>query len=195
MRKIIVTTWTSPDGFVSGAGGDMGFVGRFYDASQGEYQTEIATRCGTLLLGRRTYDSFAGAWPHVPDNPDVSEGERVYARLLNAMDKVLVSRTVTDPSWDATTVWDDVRAADVEALKAKDGKDIAVYGSTSVVRRLTDLRLVDEYHIQVHPVALGEGLSLFAGLEKPAFLTLVDSVRLATGVTRLVMVPAEDAKS
>jgi dihydrofolate reductase len=195
MRKIIVTTWTSLDGFVSGPGDDMSFVGRFYDEAQGVYQTEIATRCSTLLLGRTTYDSFAGAWPHVPDNPDVSEGERTYARLLNAMDKVLVSTTVTEPSWEGTTVWDDVRPENVEALKAQAGKDIAVYGSTSVVRRLTDLRLVDEYHIQVHPVALGGGKSLFAGIEKPAYLQLVDSVRLSTGVTRLVMVPAEDAKS
>ena len=186
MRKIVVTAWVTLDGFVSGPAGEMDFVGRFYDEEMGQYETDLVRGGDTLLLGRRTYDSFAGAWPTVPDNPDVSEGERVYARMLNAMRKVVVSTTLTEPGWEHTDVLTDVRRAEIEALKAEEGRDIIVYGSASIVRQLTDLGLVDEYHLLLHPVALGGGLSLFRSLATPTDLGFVSATPHPSGVVKLI---------
>src|SRR5262245_24643341 len=69
MRKIVLTEWTSLDGYTSGPNNDMSFVGRYFNDEMGRYEGTIVDTADTLLLGRVTYDSFAGSWPHVPDNP------------------------------------------------------------------------------------------------------------------------------
>jgi dihydrofolate reductase len=186
MRKLIVTSWITLDGFVAGPNDEMDWVGRFYDEAMGEYETELVRGGDTLLLGRVTYDSFAGSWPFVPDRVGVSESERQYALLLNAMRKVVVSRTVIDPTWEHTDVLTDVRREDIDALKAEPGKDIIVYGSASVVATLTDLGLVDEYHLLTHPVVLGTGKALFAGITAPVDLVLESSSTLLSGVVKAV---------
>lgn len=186
MRKIVVTAWVTLDGFVSGPAGEMDFVGRFYDEVMGEYETELVNSGDTLLLGRKTYESFAGSWPTVPDNPDVSEGERIYARQLNSMRKVVFSKTLTDPSWEHTDVLTDVRRAEIEQLKAESGSDIIVYGSASIVRQLTDFGLIDEYHLLLHPVALGGGLSLFGALQGPTDLVFDSATPHPSGVVKLI---------
>jgi dihydrofolate reductase len=145
MRKIVLTEWVTLDGYVSGPDNDMSFVHQFFDAEMGMYEDAIVDTADTLLLGRVTYDSFAGSWPKVPDNPDVSEQEKAYARKLNAMRKVVFSKTLTDPTWENTTVLRHIDPADLRALKAEPGKDILIYGSASIVQQLTDLGLIDEY--------------------------------------------------
>ena len=184
MRKLVVTSWMTLDGFVAGPNNEMDWVGRFYDEAMGEYETELVRGGDTLLLGRITYDSFAGSWPSVPDRDGVSEPERQYALLLNAMRKVVISRTITDPTWEHTDVLTDVRREDIEKLKAEAGRDIIVYGSASVVGQLTDLGLVDEYQLLTYPVVLGNGKPLFQGIASPADLALVSSAAMPSGVIK-----------
>jgi dihydrofolate reductase len=186
MRNIVVSSWVTLDGFVAGPDDDMSYVGRFYDEAMGIYETELVRSGDTLLLGRRTYDSFAGSWPLVPDRPGVSDGEREYALLVNAMRKVVISSSLTDPSWAHTDVLTDIRRDEIEQLKAEPGKDILVYGSGTVVRRLTELGLIDEFQLLVHPVVLGSGKSLFAGTATPTDLVFVEAVPHDSGVVRLI---------
>jgi dihydrofolate reductase len=185
MRRLIVTMWQSLDGFIAGPNGEMDWVTDHYDAQMGEYETNVIENADTLLLGRITYASFAGAWPSVPDNPDVSEEERAYARKLNAMNKVVFSRTLARAEWiHSTLVHEDIGGA-VTALKEQAGADILIYGSASIVRQLTELHLIDEYQLLIYPVVLGSGKSLFAGLEKRAELKLVRSLIHESGVAEL----------
>jgi dihydrofolate reductase len=114
----------------------------------------------------------------------VSDGEREYALLLNAMRQVVVSSSLTDPSWEHTDVLTDVRREEIEALKAEPGRDIIVCGSASVVRQLTELGLIDVYHLLVHPVMLGDGKPLFAGVA--ADLVFDSATPHPSGVVRLV---------
>src|SRR5690242_15083034 len=100
MGKIITTTWVTLDGFIAGPNGEMDFVGEFYDEAMGKYETDLVNAGNTLLLGRVTYQSFAGSWPHVPDNPNASEGEKIYARRVNAMHKVVFSKTLPSVEWN-----------------------------------------------------------------------------------------------
>ncbi|HLH63954.1 MAG TPA: dihydrofolate reductase family protein [Ktedonobacteraceae bacterium] len=87
MRKIIITTWVTLDGFIAGPNGEMDWVR--VEEEMGKYEDDLMSAADTLILGRVTYQSFAGAWPYVPDNPSASEGEKIYARKLNAMRKVV----------------------------------------------------------------------------------------------------------
>ena len=82
MRKIMTTTWVTLDGFIAGPNGEMDWLAEIYDEATGAYENELASRADTLLLGGMTYQSFAGSWPHVPDIPNASEGEKAYARKL-----------------------------------------------------------------------------------------------------------------
>lgn len=186
MRKILTTTWVSLDGFIAGPNNEMDWVGRYYDETMGAYETELVRGGDTLLLGRTTYDSFAGSWPSVPDQEGVSEGEKVYARLLNSMRKVVVSASLTDPSWEHTDVLTDVRRDEIQQLKQEPGSDIIVYGSASLVVQLTDLGLVDEYHLLVHPVVLGGGKPLFGGVSGSTDLALESVTPHPSGVVRMV---------
>src|SRR5215472_18803460 len=94
MRKIIVTMWVTLDGHVSGADGEMDWVGQFYDEAMGNYESDLVSAADTLLLGRVTYQSFAGSWPKVPDDPMSPPGLVEYARKLNAMRKIVFSKTL-----------------------------------------------------------------------------------------------------
>lgn len=185
MRKIIVTMWVSLDGFIAGPNGEMDWVGEFFDEAMGKYEDDLVSAADTLLLGRVTYESFAGSWPHVPDNPSVSEGEKEYARKLNAMRKIVFSRTLSIVEWNNSTLRNEPVPEEIEQLKQEPGKDIVIYGSASIVQALTNLGLIDEYQVLIHPVILGSGKPLFQGLKEKRNLKLIDTKTFPTGVVLL----------
>jgi len=185
MRKIIVTMWMTLDGYIAGLNGEMDWIGEIYDEAMGRYETDLVSQADTLLLGRVTYQSFAGSWPSVPDNPNATEGEKIYARILNAMRKVVVSRTLESVDWNNSTLMKEVMPEEIERLKQEPGRDIVIYGSASLVRALTNLGLIDEYQILVHPVILGAGKPLFQDIEDRVKLQLVSSITHSSGVVLL----------
>ncbi|HEU5439394.1 MAG TPA: dihydrofolate reductase family protein [Ktedonobacterales bacterium] len=193
MPRIITTTWVTLDGFIAGPKGEMDWVGRFYDEAMGRYETDLVNAADTLLLGRVTYESFAGSWPHVPDNPDVSEGEKAYARRLNAMRKVVVSRSLDRAEWNNSTLLREVTPEAVEQLKREPGGDIVIYGSASLVSALTNLGLIDEYQVLVHPVVLGGGKPLFGDVNGQVTLKLVNTKTHPSGVVLLTYQPGTAA--
>ena len=161
MRKIITTTWITLDGFIAGPNEAMDWV--MVDQDMGQYEDETVSAADTLLLGRVTYESFSGSWPHVPDNPDVSEGEREYARKLNAMRKVVFSTTLPSADWNNSTLLREIAPEEIEKMKQEPGRDMLIYGSASVVRALTNHGLIDEYQLLVHPVILGDWKTTLSG--------------------------------
>jgi dihydrofolate reductase len=183
MRKIVLTEWVSLDGYTSGPDNDMSYVGQYFNDEMGVYEDAIVSSADTLLLGRVTYESFAGSWPHVPDNPNSSEGEKTYARKLNAMRKVVLSRTLGSADWNNSELWREIDVDAVQKLKEEDGKDILIYGSATIVQQLTSLGLIDEYQVLVHPVVLGGGKSLFENAK--AGLKLVSAKPFSSGVVLL----------
>ncbi len=185
MRKIIVTMWMTLDGYITGPNGEMDWIGEFYDEAMGNYEYDLVSGADTLLLGRVTYQSFAGSWPHVPDNPNAAEGEKAYARKLNAMRKIVFSRTLASVEWHNSTLVREVVPAEIEQLKHEPGRDIVIYGSASLVQTLTNLSLIDEYQILVHPVILGGGKPLFQDIKHKTKLKLVQSKMHPSGVVLL----------
>src|SRR5215469_5094213 len=92
------------------------------DEAMGAYEDEIVTAADTLLLGRVTYQSFAGSWPHVPDNPAASPGEQAYARKLNAMRKIVFSKTLSSVEWNNSTLMTEVDPESIMKLKQESGR-------------------------------------------------------------------------
>jgi dihydrofolate reductase len=182
MRKIVLTEWVSLDGYTAGPDNDMSFVGESFDEDMGVYQSSILDTGDTLILGRLTYDSFAGAWPAREHDPQTSEPERDYARRLNAMRKIVFSKTLKSADWQKSELQRDIDADFLRRLKQEDGKNVLIYGSASIVQQLSRLGLIDEYQLLVHPVFLGGGKRL---LDDKLRLKLVESRKLKSGVMLL----------
>ena len=185
MRKLVLTEWVSLDGYTAGPDNDMSFVGESFDMEMGQYEDEIVNTGDTLMLGRVTYESFAGSWPSVPDKPDVSEGEKAYARKLNSMRKIVFSRTLASADWQNSVLQREIDPEAIKQWKQEDGKDMLIYGSASIVQQLTNLGLIDEYQILVHPVVLGGGKPLFASVADKQRLQLVSAKAFSSGVVLL----------
>ncbi|HZU67688.1 MAG TPA: dihydrofolate reductase family protein [Ktedonobacteraceae bacterium] len=187
MRKIITTTWVTLDGFIAGPNGEMDWVR--VEEEMGKYEDDLISSADTLLLGRVTYQSFAGAWPYVPDNPSASEGEKIYARKLNAMRKVVFSRSLEKAEWNNSTLFREINPQEVAQLKEAPGKNIVIYGSASIVQALTNHGLIDEYQVLVHPVVLGGGKPLFKNIQDRVGLKLVETKAFPSGVVGLYYRP------
>lgn len=160
MRKMVVTEFISLDGVIEAPGGENDYVHGawtmpFWADEIGEFKDEELQAADISLLGRRTYESFAGAWPGRAGDP--------FADKLNSMRKVVASATLTDPAWENTEVIAGDLVPAVEALKAEGGGDILLAGSITVARALLTADLVDEIRLVQYPVVLREGRRLFDG--------------------------------
>jgi dihydrofolate reductase len=141
----------------------------------------------TMLFGRRTYDSFAGAWP---DREAAGGEDAGFAKALGDMRKIVASRQTLEFTWRNSEQLEGDLVETVTALKNGPGGDIALSGSISVVRQLLAAGLIDELHLLVHPIAVGTGMRLFAEGENPIPLRLISSETFSTGVLNLVYGPA-----
>lgn len=165
MRKLIVCNIISVDGFYSGPNDDV--MAMPFDEPFDDYNAERLRAADTLLLGRRSFEGFKGYWPSVADNPDVRPVEREISRLDNAIDKVVVSDSLTDADlapWTNTRI---VRRADahdaIADLKRGPGREILMFGSHVLWNDLLKAGLVDELHLMIGSAFLGEGVPVFDG--------------------------------
>jgi dihydrofolate reductase len=142
----------------------------------------------TMLFGRKTYDSFAGAWP---DREAAGGEDAGFAKALGDMRKIVASRQTLGFTWRNSEQLEGDLVETVAALKNGPGGDIALSGSISIVRQLLAAGLIDELHLLVHPIAMGTGMRLFGEGESPIPLRLISSQTFSTGVLNLVYGPAD----
>jgi len=181
--------WVTLDGFIAGPNGEMDWIGEIYDEAMGNYEYDLVSAADTLLLGRGTYQSFAGAWPKVPENPAASKGEVEYAHRVNAMRKIVFSKTLSTVEWNNSILLKEIVPQEIESLKQEPGRDMVIYGSASIVQALTNLGLIDEYQLLVHPVILGSGKPLFQDIKHKTKLKLVQTKTHPSGVVVLYYQP------
>ncbi|MFG2057626.1 dihydrofolate reductase family protein [Micromonospora sp. NPDC048930] len=184
MRKIVAGLFISLDGVVEAP--DQWHFPYYNDEMGAAVDASLGT-ADTLLLGRRTYDSFAGAWPE----REAAGGEDApFAKKLGDARKIVLSRRPLEFTWrNSEQLRGDVVEA-VTALKNEPGGTIGMSGSISVVRQLLAAGLLDELNLLVHPIAVRTGMRLFDEGEPPIPLTLVSAQPFATGVLNLVYAPA-----
>jgi len=184
MKKLIVSNAMSLDGYYEGPGKDVMALFDYRwetyptDESFDAYNAERLRAADTLLLGRTSFDRFKGYWPSVADDPAARPVEREISRLNHAIDKVVISDSLTS---EETGPWHNTRIlhrADsheqISELKRQSGKDILMFGSRTLWSDLLANDLVDELHLMVTPVVIGAGTPIFDG-QPPASLRLIDT--------------------
>jgi dihydrofolate reductase len=189
MRKITADMFISLDGVVEAP--DQWHFPYFNDQMGAAVGASIGA-ADTILLGRVTYDSFAGAWPE----REAAGGEDApFARTLGDMRKIVVSNQKLSFTWrNSEQLQGDLLAA-VSALRDEPGGNIAMSGSVSIVRQLLAAGLLDELHLFVHPIAVRQGMRLFDEVDEGASsvpLRLISSETFDTGVLNLFYAPAEE---
>ena len=170
MRKLIVSNAMSLDGYYEGPGKNVMALFDYRwdyptDESFDAYNAERLRAADTLLLGRVSYQGFKGFWPSVADDPDATPIQREISHLNNAIDKVVISDSMTPEEaapWHNTSIIGRVDAHEqIAELKRQSGKDILVFGSHTLWNDLLTNDLVDELHLMIGPVVLGAGTPLF----------------------------------
>jgi len=200
MRKLILGMSVSLDGFVAGPNGETDWIFRNPDPKIKDWIHENLWEAGVHIMGSRSYQVMAPYWPTSPD---------LLAAPMNQIPKVIFSKSgvadlqaaiPAEASEDASTAeairsWRDARIAsgdlaeEILQLKSEPGKDIVAHGGALFARSLAASGLIDEYRLMIHPVALGQGLSLFASLAEPLNLRLTKTVSFDSGRILHVYVP------
>ena len=154
----------------------------YFDDQMGAVIGEMMSDNDAILIGRHTYDAFASYWPNADPADPTTE-------VMNGTRKYVVSNTLTEPTWENSTVITGDVASELIRLKAD--SRLGTTGSAALVRWLLEQRLVDELHLLVHPIVVGHGKKLFAdGPTVP--LKLVSSTTFDTGVLHLVYAAADN---
>ncbi|MER5473929.1 dihydrofolate reductase family protein [Streptomyces sp. NPDC002685] len=166
MGKLTLTAFVTLDGVHQAPGGPEedpsggfeqgGWSVPYGDEDFGRFMTDVFSNVDAFLLGRRTYEIFAGYWPKITDPADP------IASKLNALPKYVPSSTLTQPAWEGTTVITGDLGKEVAALKERTEGELQVHGSAALAQSLFALDLVDTLHLLTFPVVLGAGRRLFA---------------------------------
>ncbi len=196
MRKIIAITQITLDGVMQAPGGPEedpssrfthgGWAMPFVDDAAGEIIDETIAGEFDMLLGRRTYEIFAAYWPNQGDNP--------IAKAFNKETKYIVTRSLDRLNWKKSQRIDGDAVERVRQLKASDGPELHVWGSSELLQALIGADLVDEYRLWVFPVVLGEGKRLFENGVPPCGFTLVETRSTPSGVLANTYRPAGPVK-
>jgi dihydrofolate reductase len=183
MRKIIYWVHASVDGYIAGPQGEFDWPALGPELFG--YSEAMNEQVDTLLYGRVVWQMMAAHWPAADADPATTDDHtRAFAPFWRETPKVVVSRTLEHAGWDARVIGPNL-AEEITELKRRPGKDILLTGGAGLAASLTELGLLDDYRIVVHPVVLGGGPRLFLDPKSRIDLRLVDT-RTFDGKTVLV---------
>ena len=195
--KLTTNTQVSVDGVMQANGGRNekldpgmergGWARPLFDDEAMTFVEQFYQRADAFLFGRRTYELFAGSWG--TGAWGANQGDNPISVALNTKPKYVVSNTFTDPHWEDTTVLSGDVAAAVRELKARPDGELQVHGSGGLTRWLLDNDLVDEMHLLICPVVVGQGARLFPEAGPDIALELVDFRSFPKGITLQVYRP------
>ena len=196
MRKLIVNTFVTLDGVMQAPGGPEedptgnfqyeGWSVNYWDDIMNQVMGEFMSSPSELLLGRKTYEIFATHWPYSTE-PGAEE--------LNNAKKYVASRTLNQVDWNNSTLLKGDVVQEIRKLKAQDGPDLMVHGSSNLIQTLLKNNLIDELRLLIFPVVIGNGKRLFGQGTVPSGLKLMDSKTSSTGVIIAIYAPGGDLKT
>lgn len=186
-RQLILHMSVSLDGFVAREDGVIDWLssrsatGLDHGARRHRANLELLGQIGTIVMGRGGYEDMSEGWAS-SDNP--------MAKLMNGLPKVVFTQSLSDVTWNNARISRAPLEDEIPALKREPGKDIVVFGGARIANSLIRHRLIDEYRLTIHPVALGHGLPLMHGLEEPQRFEPVSSTAYSDGCIAQVFTPA-----
>jgi dihydrofolate reductase len=182
MRRLILLMSVSLDGFAARSDHKIDWLGDYAHGNQRHRVTlEALHETGLIVIGARAAREMSPAW---------SGSDSPMARLINTLPKLVFSQSLEAIDWTNTRISRRPLAEEIPELKREQGKDIVVFGGARIANSLIRERLVDEYRLTVHPVALGDGLPLMHGLPEPQRFALVSSTAYTDGSLMQVLRPA-----
>lgn len=185
--KLSLTTFLTLDGVYQGPGGpgedtsggftQGGWLMPVFDEDLGNFMNDVFVPAEGFVLGRRTYEIFAGSWPEMNDPADP------VGTKLNSLPKYVATTTLSSVEWNNSHILGGDVVTEVAKLKEQPGGELQIHGSGNLAQTLFDANLIDVFHFVVAPVVLGAGKRLFAEGRTPSSLKLVDLKSTASGVT------------
>jgi dihydrofolate reductase len=153
-----------------------------------EHYNDVLRNAGTLMQGRITYQLMESAWPEIVKTPTGNKSTDDFAMIIDNISKIVYSRTMKNVSWKNSTLKREFVKEEILELKQQPGKDILV-GSPSLIVACTQMGLVDEYQLCVHPVIAGSGLPLFKNIKESITLHLLKTKTFGSGAMVLYYAP------
>ncbi|UEG48953.1 dihydrofolate reductase family protein [Ferruginibacter lapsinanis] len=185
-RRLIVFNQITSDGYFVDSTGDMSWAHK-HDEEWEEFVAGNATGGALLVFGRITYEMMAGFW----STPFAMEQMPEVAAGMNNLPKLVFSTTLEKATWNNTMLVKAGMADKIREMKKESGRDMVILGSGTIVSQLTDEGLVDEYQLIINPIALGNGRTLFEGIQKPVNFTLTHTRVFKNGNVLLCYVPSK----
>lgn len=187
MRKLIVFNHVSLDGYFVDAKGSMSWAKMVeHDNEWNDFVAENSKGGGTLLFGRITYELMMQYWP----TPMAVKHDPLVAERMNAMPKLVFSKTLDKVSWNNTTLLKGDVASEIRKLKNEPGTGICILGSGTLVSQLAQEQLIDEFQVVVNPVVLGKGRTMFEGIKEKLHLKHTKNRKFNNGCVYLCYEPA-----
>jgi len=179
----------SLDGFFAGKDGNIDW--HQVDDEFNDFAVEQTKSFGGIIFGRTTYQMFESFWPKAANDPAMSAEDREIGHTIDTIEKVVYSTTLEKADWQNTQLFHEINPEEVQKLKEQPGGDMVIFGSGTIVRKMTELGLIDEYRFLVNPVVLGEGKSMFGPLKAMLKLELLNSRTFGNGNVLLTYKPTK----
>jgi len=182
----------SIDGYIAGPNGEMDWMVWQLDDKFKNYVSELTELVDTIILGRKMTDGFISYWSDVmtkPDDPSSLDRSHAFAKKMIETPKVVFTKTLKKSPWSNTDIATGDLTDEITKLKSMKGKDIIVYGGASFDSSLIRAGLIDEFHLFIDPVAIGNGMTIFKDLNEIQKFNLVKSVPFDCGIIGLQYEP------
>ena len=183
MRKLKLQVQMTLDGYMTGPNNELDWMNREWNEDHMKYVKELTHSIDTILLGRKMTDGFISYWTNALTKPESKEYE--FAKLMIDTPKIVFTKTLSESKWPNTQIAKGDLADEVNKLKQQQGKDIIVYGGVSFDSSLMKAGLIDELHLFINPVAIGNGMTIFKDLNEVQKFTLVKSIAFDCGIVVL----------
>ncbi|MDD5320090.1 MAG: dihydrofolate reductase family protein [Methylococcales bacterium] len=187
MRKIIAAMRMSLDGIIEGPNGEMDWVDTWNDTF------DLIPQIDTCILGRGMYPNYEQYWLAILANPEgilsfsgkaASKGEIAYARFADKTPHIVLSKTLDKVNWKVARIVRDIE--EIRSMKQQPGKDMYAVGGATLVSSLMNMGLIDELRLDIHPLVLGGGKTLFKDVKERHALKLLETKTLKSGIVRLI---------
>jgi dihydrofolate reductase len=178
----------SIDSYIAGPNGEMDWMVWNWDDKLKKYVYELNEPVDTIILGRKMTDGFVSYWSDVmtkPDDPLSIDRSHVFAKKMIDTPKVVFTKTLKKSQWANTDIATGDLTDEIIKLKSQSGRDIIVYGGATFDSSLIRAGLIDEFHLFINPVAIGNGLTIFKDLTEIQKFTLVKSIAFDCGIVVL----------